>query len=247
MWSTGKDSTTMLDLERKAFFGKVPWPVVHMDTGCKFGEIYKFRDELAKEWDLDLWVIRNEKAWEEGVTPFTTSKRECCVEHKIEPIRDLVEKEGVQIIIVSIRHDEHAIRSMDRVVSPRDESFRWKIWDAARFITLQPVEFSGWGLYWFDFPETSHVRAHPIHHWWEEAIWEYIKQYHLPVNSLYFSKGGHRYRSLGCMPCTEPVPSIARDLDGVIREVHETPGTERAGRAQDKEAGMEYLRYWGYL
>jgi len=249
MWSTGKDSTTVLDLHRKAFFGKVPWPVVHIDTDCKFEQIYEFRDKLAEEWDLDLWIIRNEKALKDGVSPFTSSREECCTKLKTEALKKFVEREGVEIIIVSIRHDEHGIRGMERFVSPRDKLGHWNIWDPEEFVSLQPVELGRWNLYFFDFLETSHLRVHPIFHWWEEAVWEYIRQYKLPVNPLYFSKGGYRYRSLGCMPCTEPIPSIARDLDGIVKEVHETPGRERNGRSQDKEETytMERLRYWGYL
>jgi len=254
LWSTGKDSTATLHLIRKAFFNEVPFPVVHIDTGRKFKEIYEFRDELAKRWNLNLIVARNEEALREGVSPETRSRFECCSLLKTEALKRCIEEHGFDALIVSIRRDEHEMRNIERYFSPRDKRFRWHIVRPKRrgergdapFESLQPVEL--WGLFQTDFgPECSHVRVHPILHWTEVDVWEYVKREGIPVNPLYFSKRGLRYRSLGCECCTQPIKSKAKSIDEIIEELRTTRERERAGRAQDKEMLMRRLRALGYM
>ena len=257
LWSTGKDSTTLLSLVRGAFFGEVPWPVIHIDTGKKFPEIYQFRDRIAMEWNLNLVVARNEE-WIDKVGPEKTSRFECCTKLKTEALKQLIAREGYGAILVSIRRDEHGIRGKERYMSPRDKNFRWRVYRERRgdkqsdsgLEALQDVEFSGWGIYVSDFgPEVSHVRVHPLLHWTEEDVWRYVLRENLPVNPLYFSKNGKRYRSLGCMPCTQPFESKASTVEEIYLEVKATRGMERSGRAQDKEEAyaMERLRSLGYM
>ncbi len=238
LWSTGKDSTTMLWLCRKAFFGKIPFPVIHIDTGYKFPEIYEFRDKIAKEWNLDLIVASNKEAIKEGISP--KDKLICCTKLKTEALKNMIKEKGFDALILAIRRDEHGIRAKERYFSPRDEEFRWRYED-------QPAEL--WDLYVKPSEDFSHMRIHPILHWTELDVWEYVKRESLPINPLYFAKNGMRYRSLGCQPCTVPVTSNASTIDEIVEELKTTTVSERAGRAQDKEKAymMQKLRSLGYM
>ena len=120
-----------------------PWPVVHVDTGFKFPDIYDFRDRLAEEWGFELIVARNPEA---QANPFTHSREECCYQRKTLALRRLIEEHGFDAVIVAIRRDEHPIRGKERVVSPRDRDFKWRYDD-------QPPELIGWGLLFSDFGE----------------------------------------------------------------------------------------------
>ena len=106
--SWGKDSTTMLYLARKAFLGKVIIPVVHIDTLCKFREIYGFRDRLAKEWNLELLIAKNEEALKGGMSP-QMGRFECCNALKTEALRQGIAKFGFDALLLAIRRDEHGI------------------------------------------------------------------------------------------------------------------------------------------
>ncbi len=239
LWSTGKDSTTVLWLCRKAFFGKIPFPVIHIDTGRKFREMYEFRDRLAREWGFELIVARNEEAIREGVGP-ERGKFECCTKLKTEALRKCLQAHGFKALILAIRRDEHGIRAKERYFSPRDESFRWDYRD-------QPLEM--WDQFQGLVGEGSHMRVHPLLHWRELDVWEYIRKEGIPVNPMYFARGGKRYRSLGCEPCTLPIDSNASTIDEIIEELKHTKIAERTGRAQDKERlfTMQKLRALGYM
>ncbi|HRZ87659.1 MAG TPA: sulfate adenylyltransferase subunit CysD, partial [bacterium] len=124
LWSIGKDSTTLLWICRKAFFGQIPFPVLHIDTGYKFKEIYAFRDRYAKEWGLDLMISRNSGALEKGMSP-KTGKLECCNALKTEALKNTIGEHGFNALLLGIRRDEHGIRAKERVFSPRTISFGW--------------------------------------------------------------------------------------------------------------------------
>lgn len=239
LWSVGKDSTTCLWLCRKAFFGKIPLPVIHIDTGYKFPQMYAFRDKLAREWDLNLIVAQDKEAKEKGMGP-EKSRFECCTTLKTNALKKLLEKEKFDCLIVSIRRDEHGIRAKERYFSPRDKNFTWDYQN-------QPAEM--WNMFGTLSQEDDHMRIHPILHWTELDIWEYIKAETIPVNPMYFAQNGKRYRSLGCMPCTKPIDSNADTIDKIVNELKTTKIAERSGRDQDKEKAfmMQKLRALGYM
>ncbi|MFH0859750.1 MAG: sulfate adenylyltransferase subunit CysD [Candidatus Altiarchaeota archaeon] len=255
LWSMGKDSTTMLWLCRKAFFGSIPFKAVHLDTGCKFKEIYEFRDRISREWGIDLVVARNREADAEGITP-DDGRFECCNARKTEALKQVIEEYKFDAILLGIRRDEHSIRDKERYFSPRDRKFRWRISEEkkgaggdAPYDSLQDTELSGWNLFATDFKDADHVRVHPLLHWTELEIWEYVRRENIPTVPLYFAKNGKRYRSIGCECCCNPVKSDSDTIDKIIDELDTTDTEERAGRAQDKESEymMQKLRSLGYM
>ena len=252
LWSMGKDSTLMLYLARMAFPGKkIPFDVVHIDTKLKFPEMYEFRDKLTLEWYLNLKVATSIY---EG-TPGKTGHEGCCTIMKTNTLKDAIKLGGYDAVIVGIRWDEHGVRGKERYMSPRDKEFKWNVSKPQEggdsgLASLQDPEMSGWDIFASDFKDADHVRVHPILHWDERSVWEYIKWKSFPVNQMYFDRGnGVRYRSLGCMPCTEPIQSDADTIDKIIEELEKTKVPERAGRVNTKEenAVMQRLREWGYM
>lgn len=266
LWSIGKDSTVLLWLARKAFFGHVPFPLVHIDTSHKIPEMIEYRDRLTKEWDLNMIYGQNTEALKNKQTfpDNNVDRLTCCrflktealantlngkwpryrFDHELDKYVEDVNKEAFTGIIVGVRSDEEGSRSKERYFSPRD---RENIWD----IGEQPPEF--WNQFNTDFAPGTHVRIHPLLDWTELNIWEYIKREQIPTVSLYYDQGeGKRYRSLGCYPCTNPIESDAKNVDEIIEELKSGKLkniAERAGRAQDKDdgGGLETLRREGYM
>lgn len=238
LWSMGKDSTALLWLARKAFFGQVPFPLVHIDTRYKIPEMITYRDQIAKEWDLRLIVGTNTKALKEGMHP-DKGRLECCTALKTEGLEISLKDKNYTGVIVGVRSDEEGTRAKERYFSPRDKNNEWDFRD-------QPPEL--WNQFKTSFPEGTHIRIHPLLDWTELNIWEYIKREKMPIIDLYFDRGdGKRYRSLGCAPCTSPINSTATTVDEIIEELKNTTVAERAGRAQDEGRGLEILRKDGYM
>lgn len=240
LWSVGKDSTTLLWICRKAFFGKIPFPVIHIDTSYKFPEIYQFRDDYAKKWGLNLIVGRNEEKIKSGMGPKNGSKLACCNELKTNALKKTIAGYNFQALLLGIRRDEHGIRAKERVFSPRDKNFKWDYGN-------QPAEL--WDQYKSTTAEDNHYRIHPILHMTELDIWKYMRREKLPIIDLYFSKKGKRYRSIGCQTCCGSVESSASTMDEIILELKNSSTSERSGRAQDKEDAytMQKLRSLGYM
>jgi sulfate adenylyltransferase subunit 2 len=266
LWSIGKDSTVLVHLARKAFFGHVPFPLVHVDTHYKIPEMIEYRDNYAREWKLDMIYGENTEALESKKTfpDGNTNRIECCRMLKAEALKATLNGTGPRYrmnhelgkyekdksstaftgVIVGVRADEEGSRSKERYFSPRDKQNDWNVGD-------QPPEF--WNQYKTDFAPGTHVRIHPLLDWTELDIWEYIQRENIPMVSLYFDQGkGKRYRSLGCWPCTTPVDSDASTVDEIVKELKTGKFSniaERSGRAQDKEdgGGLEELRKDGYM
>jgi len=266
LWSIGKDSTTLVRLAMKAFFGHIPFPLMHVDTGFKIPEMIAYRDQLAAEWGLPIMYGQNKAALKEKQTfpDGRLTKLQCCKTLKSNTLENLVagttdrfrfnpkankyeidpDQTPFQAVILGIRSDEEASRSKERYFSPR---FSGNVWN----IENQPAEL--WGYYQTDFPPDVHVRVHPLLDWTELDIWRYIQRENIPVISLYFNQGNNtRYRSLGCAPCTKPISSKAKNVEEIIEELSEgklSKIAERAGRAQDQEdrGTLEKLRREGYM
>ncbi len=266
LWSMGKDSTVLLWLARKAFFGHVPFPLIHIDTHYKIPEMITYRDRLVKEMKLTMVIGENREALDAKRTfpEGAVDRLTCCKLLKTDALRQTLNGEGRRWIynhdtdqyeieknpepftgvIVGARADEEGSRSKERYFSPRDKQNEWNIAD-------QPPEF--WNQYKTDFAPGTNVRIHPLLDWTELNIWEYIEREQIPTVSLYYNQGdGRRYRSLGCYPCTFPVESEASTVAEIIAELKVGKFAniaERAGRAQDKEdgGGLESLRKEGYM
>lgn len=253
--SFGKDSTVLLYLIRKAFFGKIPYKVIHIDTTFKFPEIYDFRDKLVKEWDIELIIARNEDALKKGIKCKKPNSFECCHQLKTLALQQCIQKNKFDVVLLGIRRDEHGIRDKEHYFSPRDNEFRWNTTKKSNdsksdsgLVSTQDPEFSGWEIYATYFgKEVNHVRCHPLLHWTEQDIWNYILQEGIYVNPLYFSKNGKRFRSLGCFPATSPIDSNAKNIPEIIKELKNRKSSEREGRNIDKENLMERLRALGYM
>jgi len=266
LWSIGKDSTVLLWLARKAFFGHVPFPLVHMDTHYKIPEMIEFRDRVAREWALDMIYGENRDALDRKATfpDGNATRLECCRNLKTLALQNTLAGTGPRYrmnhdtgkyeldrnrepytgVIVGVRADEEGSRSKERYFSPRDSYNNWDVGD-------QPPEL--WNQFKTDFAPGTHVRVHPLLDWTELDIWEYIGRENIPIVNLYFDRGeGKRYRSLGCWPCTSPVESTAKNVAEVIEELKTGKFAniaERSGREQDKEDGngLEELRKDGYM
>jgi sulfate adenylyltransferase subunit 2 len=266
LWSIGKDSTVLLWLTRKAFFGHVPIPLIHIDTAYKIPEMIEYRDRLAAEWNLHLIYGQNREALDAKRTfpDGAVDRIACCTLLKTEALKKTLSGEwpryrlnhatrGYEVdrnteaftgIIAGVRADEEGSRSKERYFSARGAAGHWDVAD-------QPPEF--WNQYKTDFAPGTHVRIHPLLDWTELNIWEYIERENIPTVSLYYNQGsGKRYRSLGCYPCTNPVDSDARTVSEIIEELRTgkfSNVAERSGRAQDKDdgGGLETLRRDGYM
>jgi phosphoadenylyl-sulfate reductase (thioredoxin) len=205
LWAGGKDSTSTLHLAKHAFakLGKIPFPVMFIDTGLKYRETYEFMEKIAKAWNLDFIKYRNEEAILKNVNPKTHSAFECCTLLKTEALKKAIKEYNFDAVIVSIRWDEEGIRGKEKHFSKRKDP--------------------------------PHVRVHPLLNWSEKDVWKYIRKYKVPYNPLYdrVEHGNLVYRSIGCYPCTKPVPKDSL--------------SERAGRVQDKQEIMEDLRKLGYM
>ena len=266
LWSIGKDSTVLLWLARKAFYGHVPFPLVHVDTAYKIPEMIEYRDRLALEWNLDMIYGQNEEALKNKQTfpDGNVDRIACCKLLKTEALKHTLSGQWPRYrmnhetgqyeiakntepftgVIVGARADEEGSRSKERYFSPRDRENNWDLGD-------QPPEF--WNQYKTDFPPGTHLRIHPLLDWTELNIWEYIKRENIPTVSLYYDQGeGKRYRSLGCYPCTTAIDSTSKNVDDIIEELQSgalSNIAERSGRAQDKDdgGGLETLRKDGYM
>lgn len=242
LWSIGKDSTALLWLVRKAFFGRVPFPVILLDTGMEMQEVYDFRDWLIGEWDLDCIThpCPPEEEMDQTLPPNTRAAM-----RKTEGLKTLLEQHPCKGMFVGIRRDEQGLRAKERVFSPRNSDGSWDFKD-------QPPEF--WDQYKTEFPEGAHLRIHPLLQWTEMDIWRYTQREKIPCCELYFAHENAegemvRYRSLGEKNLTFPVPSVAANIDEIIEELEVTRVSERAGRTMDKETedSFEKLRARGYM
>jgi len=250
LWSFGKDSNVMIHLARKAFFGRIPFPLIHCDTELEMPEVYAFRDKYVKEWEVNF-LSPTCPPIEETDPSLPHSARVAA--RKTLGLANVIKEQRLNGIITGIRRDEEGTRAKERYFSPRGLEGQWDVKD-------QPPEF--WDQYKTDFPPGTHIRIHPLLHWTELDIWLYIQREGIPIVPLYYAKkygefegrdfGGAmmRFRSLGERGITWPLPSEADTIEKIIEELRTTKTSERSGRpmgADEDESSFERLRAAGYM
>ncbi len=270
MYSIGKDSSVMLHLAMKAFApGKVPFPLLHVDTKWKFHEMIEFRDRRAKELGFDLVVHSNPRGDEMEINPFIHGSKVHTDIMKTEALKQALDAGGYDAIIGGARRDEEKSRAKERIFSFRDRHHRW---DPKN----QRPEL--WNVYNTRIHKGESVRVFPISNWTELDVWQYIYLEQIPIPSLYFAKERPvveyegtkvmvdddrmpeelrkkaktemvRFRTLGCYPLTGAINSTASTLPEIIREMLLSTSSEREGRLIDKdqEGAMEKKKIEGYF
>lgn len=270
LYSVGKDSSVLLHLARKAFYpGRVPFPLLHVNTGWKFAEMIAFRDEMVKRYDLDLIEHINPRGAEENVTPFSHGSARYTDIMKTEGLRQALDAGGYDAAFGGARRDEEASRAKERIYSFRTPDHRW---DPRN----QRPEL--WNIYNGVIGKGESVRAFPLSNWTEVDIWRYIQAEEIPIVPLYFAakrpfveRDGMmilaedprlellpgevrreeviRFRTLGCFPLTGAIHSNATTLDDIISELETATVSERQGRAidRDQSGSMEKKKREGYF
>jgi sulfate adenylyltransferase subunit 2 len=268
LYSVGKDSSVLLHLARKAFHpGPVPFPLLHIDTGWKFREMYAFRDRVLLEHGLDAIVHRNEAAAAAGVNPFEHPDYTDVM--KTVPLREALDRYGFDAAIGGARRDEERSRAKERVFSFRGRDHRWDP-------RAQRPEL--WDLYQGAAERGESVRVFPLSNWTEVDVWDYILQEGIDVVPLYLARERPvverdgtlimvdderfplrpgeqpqlrrvRFRTLGCYPLSGAVESDAITLEQVVAEVRQERRSERAGRLIDRDgaSAMERRKSEGYF
>lgn len=270
LYSVGKDSSVLLHLARKAFYpAPLPFPLLHVDTGFKFKEMYEFRDWYAKEVGARLIVRRNEEAIAKGMNPKAFGVARCCGALKTQGLLDALEEGGYDAAFGGARRDEERSRAKERVFSMRDEFGQW---DPKN----QRPEL--WNLYNGRIHDGESVRVFPISNWTEMDVWLYIREENIPIVPLYFARERmmverkellipyyeemkdqllegevpvpvmSRFRTLGCSPCTGAVRSEATNMDEIVIEAAAARRSERETRIIDHGSNsMEDKKKEGYF
>ena len=237
LWSIGKDCNVMLWLARKAFFGHVPFPLVHVDTGIKFPRCTRSATAASRSGSSTSWARTARRS--------RRRTRPCRPPPARRRARPLGLKNADRQARLQ-RPDRSASAATRRRPAPRSAIFSPRGEDSSWNFSDQPPEF--WDQFKTDFPPGTHLRVHPLLHWTELDIWRYTKRENIPIVDLYFAKNGKRYRSLGDKDITFPIEHAAT-LDEIIDELETTKVPERAGRAMDHETedAFERLRAAGYM
>lgn len=270
LYSIGKDSSVLLHLARKAFHpGKLPFPMLHVDTTWKFRDMIAFRDRIAREQSLDLIVHTNQEGVAAGVTPFTHGSKKYTDIMKTQALRDAVEKHGFDACFGGARRDEEKSRAKERVYSLRDRNHRW---DPKN----QRPEL--WNLYNGNINPGEEIRVFPLSNWTELDVWQYVYQEGIDIVPLYFAakrpiveRDGMlimadddriplvegevpemrsvRFRTLGCYPLSGAIESTASTLPEIIQEMLLATHSERQGRLIDHDVAgsMEQKKREGYF
>jgi sulfate adenylyltransferase subunit 2 len=269
LYSIGKDSSCMVRLAQKAFFpGKIPFPLLHIDTTYKFREMIEFRDEFIKSIGAKLIVHTNTQAIADGANPLALGTQKCCGLLKTRALLDGLAAGGYDAAFGGARRDEEKSRAKERVYSFRDEFGQW---DPKN----QRPEL--WNVYNSRVDKGQHIRVFPLSNWTELDVWQYIERENIPIVPLYYAKprpmvvrGGAlipveqefmlnngekpqmvmcRMRSLGCSPCTGAIRSEADTIEKIIDEMKLVRRSERENRVidHDQEGSMELKKREGYF
>jgi sulfate adenylyltransferase subunit 2 len=269
LYSIGKDSSVMVHLARKAFYpGRIPFPLLHIDTTYEYPEMIEFRDSFTREIGADLRVYTNRKAIEEGANPYDLGTAKCCHLLRTRALVEGLQEGGYDAALGGARRDEERSRAKERVFSFRDREGRW---DPRN----QRPEL--WNLYNGKLDPGESIRVFPLSNWTEMDVWRYIESENIPLVPLYFAKprrvvvrGGTlipletnvkllpgekpetitcRLRSLGCTPCSGAIRSEASTVAGIIEELATFRRSERENRVidHDQEGSMELKKREGYF
>lgn len=270
LYSIGKDSSVMVRLAEKAFYpGKVPFPLMHIDSKWKFREMIEFRDRYAAEHNWNLIVEYNKSAFEAGVGPFTHGSKVHTDLMKTEALLAALQKHGFDAAFGGARRDEEKSRAKERVFSFRN---RFQQWDPKN----QRPEL--WDIYNTRIAQGESIRVFPLSNWTEIDIWQYIRLEKIPIVPLYFAKerkvvdiDGNlilvdddrmplhlqqrattkkvRFRTLGCYPLTGAIESNADTIEAIVEEMMTTTKSERTTRVIDFdcEGSMEQKKREGYF
>jgi sulfate adenylyltransferase subunit 2 len=269
LYSIGKDSSVMVRLAQKAFHpGKIPFPLLHIDTTYKFREMIEFRDEFVASIGAKLIVHTNTQAIADGANPFRLGTQKCCGLLKTRALLDGLAEGGYDAAFGGARRDEEKSRAKERVYSFRDEFGQW---DPKN----QRPEL--WNVYNSRVDKGQHIRVFPLSNWTELDVWQYIGREDIPIVPLYYARlrpmvvrGGAlipveqefvalpgekprmvmcRMRSLGCSPCTGAIYSEADTIEKIIDEMKLVRRSERENRVidHDQEGSMEIKKREGYF
>jgi sulfate adenylyltransferase subunit 2 len=270
LYSIGKDSSVMLRLAQKAFFpGKIPFPLLHIDTSYKFPEMIAFRDNYTREIGAELIVHQNREALDAGANPFVLGTQKCCGLLKTKSLLDALTEGGFDAAFGGARRDEEKSRAKERIYSFRDPLGQW---DPKN----QRPEL--WSLYNGRIDPGESLRIFPLSNWTEMDVWQYIHVEKIPIVPMYFSKDREmlvrgeqlipleqsfipllpgerpqmvrcRMRSLGCSPCTGAIRSDADTVPKIIEELVSFRRSERENRVidHDQEGSMEIKKREGYF
>ncbi len=270
LYSVGKDSAVLLHLARKAFApGKIPFPLLHVDTDWKFKEMIEFRDQMAEEYGFELLVHKNPEGMAMGVGPFTHGSAKHTDIMKTQGLKQALDKYGFDAAFGGARRDEEKSRAKERVYSFRDKNHRWDP-------KSQRPEL--WNIYNSKVNKGESIRVFPLSNWTELDIWQYIYLESIKIVPLYLSEKrpvverdgtlimvdddrmpieegeevqmkSVRFRTLGCYPLTGAVESEASTLPEIIQEMLLTKTSERQGRVIDHDSAgsMEKKKMEGYF
>jgi sulfate adenylyltransferase subunit 2 len=269
LYSIGKDSSVMVRLAQKAFYpGRIPFPLLHIDTTYKFKEMIEFRDRFCAQIGARLIVHTNGEAIQNGANPFVLGTQKCCGLLKTRALLDDLAEGGFDAAIGGARRDEEKSRAKERVYSFRDAHGHWDP-------KTQRPEL--WNLFNSGLNKDESIRVFPLSNWTELDVWEYIHLENIPIVPLYFAKEREmvarrntlipielevpllpgdrkekvmcRMRSLGCSPCTGAIRSEADTLPKIIEEMMLFRRSERENRVIDfdQEGSMEIKKREGYF
>jgi len=269
LYSIGKDSSVMVRLAQKAFYpGKIPFPLLHVDTTYKFQEMIEFRDKFCADIGAELIVHTNTKAIEEGANPFRLGTQKCCAQLKTRALLDALAEGGFDAAFGGARRDEEKSRAKERVFSFRDQYGQW---DPKN----QRPEL--WNLFNGRIDKGESIRVFPLSNWTELDVWQYIHVENIPIVPLYFAKERPmivrgesllplehgapllpgeapqmvrcRMRSLGCTYCTGAIRSDATTVPDIIQEMMLFRRSERENRIidHDQDGSMELKKREGYF
>ena len=269
LYSIGKDSSVMLHLAHKAFApGKIPFPLMHVDTQWKFKEMYRFRRLMAEKYGVELLVWINPE-WKDISNPFVHGSEKHTQVMKTDGLKQALNHYGFDAAFGGARRDEEKSRAKERVYSFRNEFHQW---DPKN----QRPEL--WNLYNARVNKGESIRVFPLSNWTELDIWLYLLREEIPIVPLYFAKERPvverngtlimvdddrmdlkpgetpvlkkvRFRTLGCWPLTGAVESNAETLEEIVQEMLLTTTSERQGRVIDHDAAasMEEKKKDGYF